>query len=287
MDQHTIEHALTDLPFSTIRYYPVIDSTNNEAARWADQGAPDLALVIADEQTAGRGRAGRRWYTLPGSALAFSLVLYPQANDAQAVHQLTALGALAVQTALQEYFALPAQIKWPNDVLIDRSKVAGVLSEAHWIGDQLTHFILGIGINIAPPSIAWPLEEATHMDVPVTCMQDAVGKQVDRLEVLHEVLKELLSWRTHLGTPDFITAWDAALAFRHEWVAIYHEDVIDHDDLNGSGARNAALPSSLKGQVLGLTENGGLILRSPAGVIYNFNSGEVRLRPVIKLNTGT
>lgn len=276
MDQLSIKHALADLPFSAIRYFPIIDSTNDEAARWADQGAPDMAIVIADEQTAGRGRAGRRWYTPPNSALAFSLVLYPQVSEENAVQHLTAMGALAVQTALEEGYNLPTQIKWPNDILIDRHKVAGILTEAHWMGNQLNHIILGIGINIAPSSITWASDEAINMNVPVTCLQNAADKVVDSLDVLHKVLKALLVWRSHLNTAYLIKAWESRLAFRDEWVIIYQENLYNPD------VRNAGMSSAIKGQILGLSENGGLRLRSPEGGILTISSGEVQVRPVIE-----
>jgi BirA family biotin operon repressor/biotin-[acetyl-CoA-carboxylase] ligase len=280
MDQQTIERALADLPFSAVHYYPVIDSTNDEAARWAEQGAPDLALVIADEQTAGKGRAGRRWYTVPGSALAFSLILEPQASNESAIQRFTAVGALAVQTVLKEGYALPAQIKWPNDVLIGRLKVAGVLAEAHWMGDQLKNVILGIGINIAPPSIVWALDEVAQSDIAITCLQDAAGKAVDRLEVLRKVLEEMLVWRSHLDTADFINAWESRLAFRDEWVIIYH------DNLDSSNISGANLPAIHKGQILGLSENGSLILRLPDGEIVELSSGDVQVRPMTDLKPG-
>lgn len=273
MDQHVIEVALADLAFGAIRYYASIDSTNDEAARWADQDAPDLALVIADEQTAGRGRAGRHWYTPPGSALAFSLVLYPQARDINLIQHITAVGALAVQTVLQEGYMLPSLIKWPNDVLIEGLKVAGVLAEAHWMGDELKYIILGIGINIAPPSMSWTSDMASKMDTPVTCMQDATGNDVDRLEVLHKVLKELLYWRTIQGTMDLINAWETRLAFRDEWVSIYEDN---------PNFYNAGKPIMQKGQILGLAENGNLILRSPDGDIFTIASGEVQIRQILK-----
>jgi BirA family biotin operon repressor/biotin-[acetyl-CoA-carboxylase] ligase len=239
-----------------------------------DQRAPDLALVIADEQTAGRGRAGRQWYTPPGSALAFSLVFYPHILEAHALPQLTALGALAVQTALKERYFLPTMIKWPNDVIIGRSKIAGVLAEAHWMGEQLTGVILGIGINIASPSAIQVAAKISAMDLPVTCMQDAAGRPVDRLMVLHDVLKELLIWRPQLGTSNFISAWEAALAFRDEWV------IIDQDGGNGSRIREDSSPPILQGKILGLAENGSLILTLTNGDTVTLQSGEIRIRPV-------
>src|SRR5512147_1345877 len=117
MDQASLQALLSGLPLGAVRYFDTVGSTNDLAARWADDGAPDLSLVAADEQTAGRGRLGRRWITPPGAALAFSLVLTDirQAD----ILRYTALGALAVCDALNLTFSPlpPAQIKWPNDVI--------------------------------------------------------------------------------------------------------------------------------------------------------------------------
>jgi BirA family biotin operon repressor/biotin-[acetyl-CoA-carboxylase] ligase len=281
MDQHSIEHALTDLPLGAIRYYASIGSTNDAAAKWADQGAPDLALVIADEQTAGRGRSGRRWYTPPGSGLAFSLVLHTQRGDSIALQQLTALGSLAVQRTLKERYSLPAQIKWPNDVLIGRSKVAGVLAEMHWIGDKPVRAILGIGINIAPQSIDQTLYDDYLANLPATCVQDEAGKPVDRLEVLHEVLRELLVWRSRLGSTAFTRAWEAGLAFRDEWVSILE------DSMDGYNAGTEYPRPVQEGKILGLADNGGLILRSRSGEIVNLHSEQLHVRPVKDANPGT
>ena len=127
-----------------MRYYPTIGSTNHLAARWAEAGARDLSLVVADEQSAGRGRMGRRWLTPAGSALAFTLVLR-QDKEALATHlaQVTALGALAACDTINAALpaVTPAQVKWPNDVVASRRKLA-VRRRAHWRGDELMALIL-------------------------------------------------------------------------------------------------------------------------------------------------
>lgn len=280
MDQHSIERALVDLPLGALRFYASIGSTNDAAATWADQGAPDLALVIADEQTSGRGRAGRRWYTPPGSGLAFSLVLHPQSGDPIAPQQLTALGSLAVQRTLRERYSLPAQIKWPNDVVIGRSKVAGILAEMHWIGDKPVNAILGIGINIAPQSVDQTMYDDSLVNLPATCVQDEVGKPVDRLEILHEVLRELLVWRSRLGSTAFTLAWEAALAFRDKWVNILE------DGMNDSNVKTEYPRPVQEGKILGLADNGGLILRLRSGEIVNLHSELIHIRPIEDANPG-
>ena len=285
MDTAALQGLLKDLPLGPLRFYDRLGSTNDEAARWAEAGAPDLSLVVADEQTAGRGRLRRRWYTPPGSALAFSLVLRPESSGSgpevqpilrapgsfpeeekdlsklpsKFLPRLTALGALAVCTALRESYRLSPQIKWPNDVLVGRQKLAGVLAEATWGGERLDAVILGIGVNVAPPSVPPEAEVST----PATFVEAVLGRPVDRWNLLRSTLAALLSWRSRLASPEFWQAWEDSLAFRGETVYLQVEG-----------------QAPLEGQVLGLDQEGALRLRLPTGEVTTLQIGEVRLRPV-------
>jgi BirA family biotin operon repressor/biotin-[acetyl-CoA-carboxylase] ligase len=282
MDQSQLEAALVDLSLGAVRYFDRLGSTNDEAARWAVEGAPDLALVVADEQTAGRGRAGRHWYTPPGVALAFSLVLYPTCADDPLISRMTALGALAVCETLRNHYDLPAQIKWPNDVLLDRRKVAGVLVEAQWTGESLNSFILGIGINVAPASVygarAHAEAHAAELRFPATCVESALRRPVDRLELLHSVLVELLRWRSCLAESAFIRTWEANLAFRGEWVHVTCEEPWEQDGIT-LAVEKQSLPTP-EGQVMGLSGDGSLQLRTRSGEVVTLQVGEVRLQPM-------
>ncbi len=280
MNSDQITSALHALAIGPIRYYEQIDSTNAEAARWVGTGCPNLALVVANEQTAGRGRAGRQWITPPGAALAFSLVLLPKrprpepswSNSPESLPRVTALGALAVSSALRSRYNLPAQIKWPNDVLYSGQKLCGVLAEAHWQGDKLAAIILGIGINIKADSVPRPED----LRFPATCVESALERccqatvPVDRLELLQAVLEELINWQTRVASPEFIRAWESQLAFRHQWVRV-----------SEFGSRTGAVSSSdVEGQILGLEADGRLRLRNQAGQIITLHSGELHLRPL-------
>jgi BirA family transcriptional regulator, biotin operon repressor / biotin---[acetyl-CoA-carboxylase] ligase len=260
VDTASLLVLLRDLPIGPLRYFDTLGSTNDDAGRWAEVGAPDLSLVVADEQTAGRGRQHRRWYTPPGSALAFSLVLRPDPTISSP--GLTALGALSVYTALKEKYDLMAQIKWPNDVLVGRRKLAGVLAEANWIGDRLAAVVLGVGVNVSPPSV--PADE--QISFPATFVEAALGAPVDRWDLLKAILAALLGWRSRLGTTEFWQAWEDALAFRGEMVDLYIE---------GS--------QTIHGQILGLDREGALRLRVSSGRVETIQFGEVRLRPVDSL----
>jgi BirA family biotin operon repressor/biotin-[acetyl-CoA-carboxylase] ligase len=270
MDQTGLEQLLQDLSLGPVQYHARVGSTNTEALRWIDQGAPDLALVVADEQSAGRGRQGRRWLTPPGAALAFSLVLRldsvadaPAGEEAsgQLAH-LTALGALAVSQALSRAYNLQCQIKWPNDVLLERRKVCGILVEAQWLGERLSAGVLGIGLNVTSASV--PPE--TELIYPATCVEAALGRPVDRWGLLRRVLGEVIFWRGRLGTPEFVRVWDEKLAFKGQQVYIY------------TGTQAQAGPD-LDGLLLGLDPQGCLQIRDRKNEICTLCSGELRLRP--------
>jgi BirA family biotin operon repressor/biotin-[acetyl-CoA-carboxylase] ligase len=261
MDQRTLETNLADLNLGAIRYFGSVTSTNDLAIRWAQAGGPDLALVVSNEQTAGRGRGDRKWYTPPDSALAFSLVLRPLVSEECSNIQLfTALGALAVCETLNEAFPVmfPAQIKWPNDIVANRRKLAGILTEAQWQGDQLQSVVIGVGINVAPQSIP----PAESIDFPATSVETVLGQNIDRWSMLNAVLTKMIELRTHIASPNFIKAWDLRLAFRGEWVYISQDS---------EPVREL--------QIAGLEENGALRVRDRTGDVHSLQVGEIRLRP--------
>jgi len=259
MNTNQLKDLLSDLSIPDVRYFEVTGSTNDIALAWAEEGAKDYSLVVADAQNAGRGRSGHKWHTQSGAALAFSLVLRPNANESDFVPLFSPLGALAVNSALSTEFSLNSEIKWPNDVLINRQKVAGILVELNWLGGQLGALVVGIGINIAPSAIPTGLP----LDFPATCIETSLGKAVDRFEVLHAVLREFLRWRPLLKTPAFLQAWEERLAFKGETVRIL--------STTGEAPRS--------GRVVGVQKNGGLVLQAENGELFDVQVGEVHLRP--------
>jgi BirA family biotin operon repressor/biotin-[acetyl-CoA-carboxylase] ligase len=246
-----------------LRYFEQIGSTNDEAAKWCNAGAEHLALVIANEQTCGRGRAGRRWFTPSGAALAFSLILRHQVAASSSapflLSRLTALGALAISQALRDNYGLKAQIKWPNDVLLARRKTAGVLAEAHWQGETLSAVILGLGINITPASIP-PDQELAF---PATCIEHHIDHPIAREEMLERILANLLHLYQNLEAPEFLSLWQDSLAFVGEETTI----------LDSAGS------TLYRGHILGLDELGQLKLLIDNGEILALHTGEVHLRP--------
>lgn len=267
MNQETLESRLEGLPLGGIRYFESIGSTNDAAADWAQRGASDYSLVIANQQLKGRGRVGRRWITHPGAALAFSLVLLPsrvENEDLVSRSMLFAgLGAVAVNQVFHDRFSLPAKIKWPNDVLINQRKACGILAEAQWTGSRLSSVVLGIGINIATNAI---LPEDVLV-FPATSMEHALDRSVDRITVLYQVLEAIFSWRPYLLENVFLKTWETHLAYLDEWVQV----VVSSDPVKE--------PEQLYiGRILGLAPDGSLRLCNPSGDEVIIPQGEVSLR---------
>lgn len=273
MDQASLETILADVHLPAIRFFPTIDSTNDEAWRWIKRGAPNGALVIADEQTAGRGRLNRQWVTAPGCGLAFSIILLAPPFHPNLLSRLTGLGALAATQALRLRYSLIAQIKWPNDILLNDQKAGGVLVDAHWQGATLIAVVIGIGINIALSSVNPHLLPPEAVIFPATCVESAMGHRVDRIELLHAILQELFSWLPRLATQDFIQEWEHNLAYRGQWV-----ELSDGSDAPSS-LHGATPPDIIRGKVIGLSEDGSLLLQTSTGKVFTAQVGELHLRP--------
>ena len=262
-----LETRLKNLPLGGIRCFHQIPSTNDEAANWIKAGCADLSLVIADEQTAGRGRGGRKWFTPSGSALAFSVALriddqISKLLASQNTARLNGLGALAVCLTLQKRYRLPAKIKWPNDILVNDQKLSGVLTESHWFGDELTGVVIGIGINVATesiPSADWDADNPHPY--PATCVESQVNRPVNRWDLLNEVLDELIVWRDQLSSLEFLQAWQNNLAFLGEWVQIVFP---------GSETSHKIA------QIIGLELDGTLKIIEESGQLSQLQFGEIR-----------
>jgi BirA family biotin operon repressor/biotin-[acetyl-CoA-carboxylase] ligase len=259
VDSNNLQKYLADLPLGEVVFRPSLSSTNTEALHWAEHGAPHLSLMAADEQTAGKGRFNRSWFTFPGEALAFSLILRPVSDQFIPGSRIIGLGSLAVCDVLQRVYQLSAKIKWPNDVLIMDRKVAGVLVEAAWSGNNLVYSVLGIGINVARNSV--PAQ--AMLDFPATSIEKEFGSPVDRWMLLKQVLEALLLRLQQIDRDVFIKNWEDNLAYRGQEVQIL---------------RDGAKPE--EGRIHGLDQSGSLQLLLPSGKLKLVNIGNVKLRQV-------
>ncbi len=261
MDLSVWRSRLKELPLGELFLYQEVGSTNSTAEDHIKTGAPAFSLVLADTQTAGRGRHGRSWETRAGKALAFSWILYPEPGliTPETLGKLSGLGALAIAETLIEDYQLGAEIKWPNDVLVGGEKICGVLVDIHWTGNQLKDAVVGIGINVSRGSVP----EEKNLNFPAACLEDVAGRDISRLELLEKVMLSLLKWYPELPHKSFTAAWQERLAYKNEVVVLKTEKKIIG-----------------QGKVLGISDEGSLILRSNSGVERRYQTGEIQLRLV-------
>ena len=130
-----------------IYYFDSIDSTNTKAKELAEEGHPSGTLVVADRQTAGKGRRGRSWESPTGIGIFMTLMLKPEINPNNA-SMLTLGAAMATTRAIRRVTGVPAMIKWPNDIVMNGKKVCGILTEMSAQFDYINHIVIGIGINV-------------------------------------------------------------------------------------------------------------------------------------------
>ncbi len=225
------------------RFVAVCASTQDIAREWLPD-APPGAVVIADQQTAGRGRSARTWYTPPGAALALSVILRPAVA---ALGQVTMLGGLAVAEALAEVGALDAGIKWPNDVLIGGRKACGVLPEAVWEGNRLQGVVLGMGVNVRVDFAG------TELESTAISIEPATGRALDRAVLVRQIMDRVDFWTAWLGTPVLLRAWQSRLDTLGREVTI-----------NG-----------ITGHAEAVDANGALLVRDGAGTLHRMVAGDV------------
>jgi len=203
---------------STVLYYTTIASTNDVAMSHALEGL----VVVADEQTAGRGRRGHTWFSPPGSGLYVSVVLTParaRVDPARATSLLTIAAGVAIAEGVEAATGLAIHLKWPNDLYIGhrgRRKLAGILAESH--GTREAAVILGYGINVGP--MAYPPELADR----ATSLESELGRRIDRHQLFAATLVALSRRYGHLLDGEFdaiLDAWRArapgALGARVAW----------------------------------------------------------------------
>lgn len=173
-----------------VHYYDVTGSTNNDAKRCGEEGDPHGTVVVADIQNAGKGRRGRGWQTLSGTALAFTILLRPEFAPDKA-SMITLVMALSVAEAVEEVLAGAEEavttIKWPNDIVLNKKKICGMLTEMTMTPemDEIQYIVVGAGINV---NNAAPEEFQEEIRKTATSLKIETGRHVSRAELLERVL---------------------------------------------------------------------------------------------------
>jgi BirA family biotin operon repressor/biotin-[acetyl-CoA-carboxylase] ligase len=239
---------------STIICYRQTASTNTEAFRLAEEGAREGTVVIADCQTCGKGRLGRSWESPPGVNLYCSVVLRPPVLPTQAFH-LTFLSAVAVARAVEETTQLAPSIKWPNDLLLNGRKVAGLLNEMSAETDRVNFVVLGIGVNLNMRVEQFP----AGLGYPATSLL-LEGREVDRTAFARALLRALDGM------------YDDYL--RHGYAPV-REEWLSRCGIVGRRVRVAVPACDQTGIMEGIDDNGALLLRLDDGSLERVYAGDV------------
>ena len=241
---------------SSIETFPAIDSTNIYARQAGEKGSAQGLVVVADQQTAGRGRLGRSWVSPSGVNVYCSVLLRPQI-PVQKAPQLTFLSAVSVAETIEKCCGLTAQVKWPNDVLVDGLKIAGLLNEMSAETEMIHFVVLGMGINLNISADQLP----ERQNYPATSAYLLTGQQVDRCGFVRELLQTLDRYYLELLNDGFAPIrkrWEARCNIMNQRVRVEQGDII------------------LTGTVVGLESDGALILQGDDGDIKKIVSGDVK-----------
>ena len=224
-------------------FRPSVGSTQDIARELALHGEPEGALVIADEQSAGRGRLARRWVAPAGSSLLMSLLLRPRLAPTY-LHRLTMVCSLGIVDAIRETTGLEVGIKWPNDVvtLPPSRKMAGLLTESGFIGERMDYAVVGMGINVN-----LDVADLPETITPATSLSAELGIEADRLAILWATLRNIETWYLALTHPapsapaadPILAAWSSRLVTLGQQVHVSSgEDAIDGlaESVDASGA---------------------------------------------------
>ena len=192
-----------------IIHYFRIDSTNDTALALAVEGAAEGTVVVAEEQTAGRGRFGRKWFSEKSSGIYASVILRPKLSPADAP-ALTLMAGLAAHRALSASTGLEIDIRWPNDLLVNGKKVCGILTEMNAELGRLHHVVLGIGVNVNNKSMP------SELGATATSLRIEGGRSYSRAQILIGLLKELERHYEVLrneGNAPILRAWAKASTY--------------------------------------------------------------------------
>ena len=250
------ENLETKVLGQTIYYEEALDSTNNKAKKLAREGAVEGTLVIADQQTNGKGRLGRVWKSPAGAGIWMSLILRPNILP-QYASQVTLIAGLNMCEAIQEMTGLTASIKWPNDVVVNGKKICGILTEMSAEMDQVNYIVVGIGVNVNIKSFPEDLPHASSLALEG-------GHDYSRKAIIKCFLKKFeIDYNQYKVKPDL-----ESIKNRYEKSCITLHKKVKLIKKN----------EEMVAQAIEITSQGGLKVRYEDGTEEEVVSGEVSVR---------
>ncbi|MDD3374475.1 MAG: biotin--[acetyl-CoA-carboxylase] ligase [Candidatus Omnitrophica bacterium] len=234
-----------------IACYDSIGSTMDIVSQKAFDGSPEGFVACAETQTKGRGRLGRQWLSSKGKGLYFSILLRPKALLYE-ISGLTLLLSVAVSRAIKKVCNVSVRIKWPNDLVIDQEKVAGILTELNGEVDRINFVVVGIGINVNESKSSLP-KEATSILIQK-------GKKVSRVKLLQEILREVERYYVLFQDQGFVPIFD-------EWREL--------SETLGKYVRVIQPSGFVEGYAVDIDAQGALLIEQKDKTIIKRTSGEI------------
>lgn len=242
-----------------IIYCDVVDSTNEEIRRLAKNGEEQGLVVVAEKQTAGKGRRGRSWDSPEGTNLHFSILLRPNVEPENAP-MLTLVMAYSVAQVIREEEKLPIQIKWPNDLVCSGKKLCGILTEMHLSGRQIEDVVVGVGINVNTAGFPDDLKDKA------TSLFMEKAEKVDRGLLLNSILEEFQKWYGY---------------FLKEQNLSFMKEAYNRMLVNGNREVLVMEPGKeYQAEALGINEQGELLVKKQDGSVETVFAGEVSVRGI-------
>ena len=241
-------------------YFESVSSTNNIAKELAAQGVAEGTLVVAEEQTGGKGRLGRQWCSTKYKGSFFSFILYPPFAPPEA-NIVTLISAVALATAINNVTGVVAGIKWPNDLLLNGKKICGILTELSAEMERINYMVVGVGVNVNQEESDFPEE----VRASATSLKIQTGMKTSRVKLVQVFLKEFEKWydiTLKQGFTPVLARWKEMAVSLNCPVRIQMPN------------------SSWEGWAEDIDKDGALLLRLPGGELKRVISGEVSLRLV-------
>ena len=255
LDIDRVRSLLTTAEFGqNLHYFVQTTSTMDDARRLAEEGAPHGTVVVADEQTAGRGTKGRIWVSPPGQSIHTTLIVRPSIEE---LKRLSIISPVATTDAVRETTTLRPTIKWPNDIQMEQRKMGGILIEADWSEGQPSYALVGIGLNVNFDPVPW----ASQIDRPATSLMIELGERQQREPVFAALLNAFEQRYLQAGTAELHETWISRL-----------------DTLNRDVTITLTNGEAILGRAVGVDDAGALIVETAGGEQRAFIAGEVTLR---------
>ncbi|MGD9160086.1 MAG: biotin--[acetyl-CoA-carboxylase] ligase [Desulfobacteraceae bacterium] len=241
---------------NNITVHHCLESTNNTAKELYDQGAGDGTVILAEEQTAGRGRMERQWLSPAYKNILVSILLKPEMK-VENIYSLTLALAVAGIDAIKSVNGLSGSIKWPNDIYLNNKKLAGILTEFRARGKSPDYVILGMGLNVN-----WNPEKEKNILFPSTSIYNETGNVTSRNQLVAEILRT------------FETLYDDIV---NERLEEFNNRCNQLSLLTGKDVSVDTGEEKIGGKVLGIDKDGGLLLEGKYGNIKKILNGDVSI----------